>query len=266
MAYTYEIPLLVSSSEDAGAYNVNSNRSRFDVDLPQEIKIPRDAKNVTVHVSDATLWYVPFNISTALGNNKFALDVQGDQVYTVTIPDGLYDLSSVAHAINVGLVNQGLASGIITFVGDAASQKVVINYTAAGLRVDFTVANSCRLIMGFNSAVSPAAYTTGPFSVYGDIEAAFNTIDYFLIHSDIVLGGIPNNGKSTSVIARILINGAPGTQLIFEPQNPIKIPSQRLAGSTISRIHMWVTNQDGVTQPEFQNENFSALIVISYQL
>ena len=266
MAYTYEIPILVSSDESSGAFNVNSARNRFDIEFPQELKIPREAKNITVSVTNATIWYTSFNISAALANNKFYLDVSADQVYTVTIPDGLYDLSSVAHAINVGLVNQGLASGIISFVGDSASQKVVINFTVAGLRVNFTGANSCRVIMGFNNAVSPAAYTTGIYSLYGDTTARFNTIDYFLIHSNIVTGGIPNNGKSTSIIARVLISEAPGSQLLFEPTNPINIPSQNLAGMSISRLHFWVTLQDGTTLPDLNQENFSVLLVIRYQM
>jgi hypothetical protein len=265
-AYTYELPILVSSDEASGAFNVNPGRSRFDVSFPQEIHIPQLAKNVTVSVTNATLWYTSFNISVALANNMFYLDVQGDAVYAVTIADGLYDLSSLAHAINVGLVNQNLDSGIITFTGDPASQRVVINFTLAGLRADFSGANSCRLIMGFNNTLSPLAYTTDIHSLYGHNTAQFNTIDYFLLHSDIVNGGIPVSGKSTSVIARVVIDTAPGTQIIHAPNQPIRIPAQHLAGTSINRIHCWVTTQDGYTQPDLNTENFSILMIITYQM
>jgi hypothetical protein len=263
---TYEIPLLVSSNEAAGAFNVNEQHSRFDVELPQPLSIPKMAKNITVSVTNATIWYTSFNVSEELKNNHFYLDVSGDAVYNVTIPDGLYDLKSIAHAVNVGLVNQGVDSNIITFIGDPASQKVVINFTRAGLRVDFTGANSCLEIMGFSNAVHPAAYTTDIYSLYGTTTAYFNTIQYFLIHSDIVSGGIPVNGKSTSVIAQVLIDGPPGSQLIYSPNNPIYIPSQRLAGMNLSRLHFWITLDDGVTQPNLNNEHYSVLLVIKYQL
>jgi hypothetical protein len=266
MSYIYEIPILVSSSEAAGAFNVTPGRNAFDIAFPQEIKIPQLAKNISVSVPNATMWYTSFNISAELGNNKFALDVSGDAVYTVTITNGLYDLSSLAHAINVSLVNQGLQNGIITFVGDSASQRVVINFTVAGLRVDFTIANSCKSVMGFNSIVAPVSYTTGAYSQYGDVTAQFNTIDYFLIHSDIVSGGIPVSGKSTSVISRVLINSAPGTQIIHEPQNPVNIPSNNLAGRSINSLHFWLTLQDGVTRPDLNTVDFSVMLVIKYQL
>ena len=261
---TFEIPLLVSSNELSGAFNVNTAKSRWDVDFPQEIKIPKNARNVTVECSSATIWYTSYNISSALGNNKFYLDVSGDAIYTVTINDGLYDLSALAHAINVSLVNQGLSSSIITFTGDTSSQKVVINFTVAGLRVDFTSPNSCRLIMGFSNAVFPASYTTSKFSIYGDIVASFNTVDYYILHTDLVIGGISINGKSTSAVARVLITNPPGSQIEFEPNNAIKIPSQHLAGTNISRLHCWITSQDGA-EPQF-TDNSSMLLVIKYTI
>ena len=261
-----QIPILVSSNEASGAYNVPTERNKFDVNFNQEMNIPREAKNITVEVSNATIWYTSFNISAALQNNIFALDVFGEQIWTVTIPDGLYDLSSFSHAINVGLVNQGLISNIVTFTGDNATQKVIINYSVSGLRVDFTVINSCRSVLGFGEAVYPVAYTTATQSIYGDTTANFNSLDYFLLHSDIVGGGIPDNGKSTSVVARVLITSPPGNQLIFEPRNPIRIPSQQLAGSSISRMHCWVTTQDSVSLPDLNNEEFSILFVIRYTM
>ena len=186
-------------------------------------------------------------------------------LYTITINDGLYDLSGFAHAVNVAIVNAGLANGLITFTGDAATQKVVINFTAAGIRIDFTGANSCRGILGFNSAVVPAAYTTDILSVYADTVATFNNIYYFLLHSNIVAGGIPVNGNSTSVIARVLIDTTPGNQIIFSPQNPVKIPAQSLAGRSINTLHFWLTDQSNVQRDQNQ-EDFSILLVIKYQM
>jgi hypothetical protein len=261
---TFEIPLLVSSNQESGAFNVSAAKSRWDVSFPQEIIIPKNARNVSVECSSATIWYTSYNISSALGNNKFYLDVDSDAIYTVTINDGLYDLSALAHAINVSLVNQGLASSIITFTGDTSSQKVVINFTVAGLRVDFTGSNSCGPIMGFTSAVFPVAYTTGKYSIYGDLIASFNKVDYYILHTDLVIGGISINGKSTSAVARVLISSPPGSQIEFEPNNAIKIPSQHLAGTRISRLHCWITDQSG-NFPQFTDPS-SLLLVIKYTI
>ena len=118
MASFIEIPLLLSSSTAAGAFNVSTGVDKFDVSFENEIKIPQHARNITVEVANASIWHTAYNISAALANNLFYLDVSGDAVYTVNIPDGLYDLSSLANAINLSLVNQNLASNIITFTAD----------------------------------------------------------------------------------------------------------------------------------------------------
>jgi len=267
MAYNYSIPLLLSSDTTSGAYNLNTGNSRWDVDFAQDVQIPQGAKNITVSVSNATIWYTSANISASLGNNKFYLDVDTDAVYTVTLADGLYDLSALAHAINVSLVNQGLASDIITFTADTSTQRVVINLSVAGLRIDFTGANACNTELGFSAAVNPAAYTTAVASIYGDTEAALNSVDYFLIHSSLVTGGIPINGKSTSVVARVLIDTSPGSQILYEPQVPVHVTAQHLAGSSVHRLHTWITTQDGVTLPVFgANDQASVLLNIQYQL
>ena len=78
--YTYEVPILVSSDEASGAFNVNEGRSRFDVAFSVPIRIPQLAKNVTVSVTNATIWYTSFNISAELKNNRFYLEVQGDKM------------------------------------------------------------------------------------------------------------------------------------------------------------------------------------------
>lgn len=261
----YTIPLLLSSSTATGAYNVTTGRDRYDIALDQEIDIPAAAKRVTVEVESASVWYVQYNISAALQNNRFYLDVSGDAIYEVELADGLYDLSALAHAINVSLVNQGLASDIITFTADPSTQRVIINFSRAGLRADFTQTNTCRSILGFNAALRPTAYTTAVASVYGDSTAQFNALDYYLIHSDIVSGGISINGKRNSTVARILINTAPGSQIIYAPPNPIRIQSDNLIGRRITNVHSWITDQDNRTL-NFNGEEWSYSLLIRYYM
>lgn len=90
-------------------------------------------------------------------------------------------------------------------------------------------------------------------------------MDYFLIHSDIVNGGIPINGTYSSIVARVLITSSPGTQILYEPQNPVRIPCQHLAGSTVSEVHSWITDQNN-NSIDFNNENLSFQLIIRYQL
>ena len=265
MSSFIEIPILISSSTSAGAYNVSAGIDQFDVSFRNEIKIPQHARNITVEVANASIWHTAFNISAALNNNKFYLDVNFDTVYTVTIPDGLYDLTSIAAAINVSLVNQNLPSNVISFTADTATQKVIINYSVMGLRVDFTQANTCRSVLGFNSAVVPAAYTTDNISIYADVSAYFNLIDYFLIHSSIVSGGLSINGTLSSIAARVLITATMGSQILYTPHIPTRIPCGHLVGSTITNLHSWLSDQDG-NAVNTNGEDWSYLCIIRYQI
>ena len=122
----FQIPLLLSSDVTVNAFNVSSGGDQWDVNLDNEIAIPQHVKQVSIEIVRATMWFTTYNISAERNNNKFYLDVQGDAVKTVTLSDGLYDLSTLAHAINVGLVNQSLASGLVTFTPDNATQRVLL--------------------------------------------------------------------------------------------------------------------------------------------
>ena len=135
----------------------------------------------------------------------------------------------------------------------------------AGLRVDFTQANTCREILGFSNAVVPPAYTTDNISIYATDTAYFNLIDYFLIHSSIVSGGLSINGTLSSIASRVLITSTMGSQIIFEPHLPTRIPCGHLAGSTIQRIHSWLTDQDN-NAVNTNNEDWSYLLIIRFQL
>ena len=60
-----EISLIVSSDPDAGAINVSSDGSQFEIQLDGEgIVIPKDAINVNVSVEESTVWWVIPNIIT----------------------------------------------------------------------------------------------------------------------------------------------------------------------------------------------------------
>lgn len=265
MSAEHQIPILLSSSPNAGAFNVSPGNDKFDIFIDQEIEIPNDAKRITVEVQNASIWFTPFNISAALGNNLLYLDVSGDAIYMVTLADGLYDLSALAHSINVGLVNQGLASNIITFTPDLATQKVIINYSVSGIRIDFTQPNTIRSIIGFANAVVPVAYTTGVISIYGANEATFNQIDYFLIHTDLVNGGIRVNGRQTNVVARVLVNSTVGSQILYQPHEAVRVPAQSLAGRKISNIRSWVTDQSN-NSLDFGGESWSYSLLIRFYM
>lgn len=261
---TFEIPLIVDSDEKAGAINKSADGSTFEIELDDPITIPANAINVHVQVQEATIWWVIPNIITDV-NDTFSLDDGlGGGPYVIQIAQGLYNLSGLQQAIESALVTAGSASGQFTFLSDNATQKVIIRLNAIGVTVDFTVADTFHIILGFlgTDILGPTGVAQTDFTATN--TAAFNTIDYFLIHSDIVPQGIRTNNSYNQTIAQVLIDTSPGSQIVSRPFNPPKVEAQNLIGALRRRLKFWLTTQDGVTLVDTNNENWSARVIISY--
>lgn len=261
---TFEIPLIVDSSAAAGAINKSIDGSTFEIELDDPITVPADAINVHVQVQEATVWWVIPNIIAGV-NDTFSLDDGlGGGPYIVQVAQGLYDLSGLQQAIESALVTAGSASNQFTFLSDNATQKVIIRINAIGVTVDFTVANTFHVILGFLSTdtLGPTVVAQTDFTATN--VAAFNTIDYFLIHSDIVPQGIRTNNSYHQTISQVLIDTPPGSQIVSRPFNPPKSEAQNLVGSIRRRLKFWLTTQDGVTLVDTNGESWSARVIISY--
>lgn len=257
----YEIPLVVDSSPSQGALNITSDGSSFEINLDTPITIPKDAKQCYLQTTQATVWWVIPNIVTGV-NDKFNIDDGVNPAYDITIPQGLYDVENLENAIKTGISNLGGDENIINLVADSSTQKVIIRLNLIGAIVDFTVANSCRVIMGFNSAVIGPS-TVDPQDFIAPNQAAFNTVEYFLIHSDLTPHGIRTNNNETGVISQVLINVSPGSQIVHQPFNPVRIPCNNLIGSKIKRARFWITDQSN-NLINTNNETWSAGLSIKY--
>lgn len=264
----YHLPLLVSSDTNQGAENVSSDGSYFEIYFERPIIIPKKAMNVSVTVQEATVWNVVANITTGV-NDQFELsyfDGAITVVYTITIPQGLYDLPTLDDTLNRLLVNAGSPSNLITLVGDNATQKTVIDINVVApntVAIDFTIANSVREVLGFDSQLIPAQ--SGPVSIQSDNPARFNNIEYFLIHSSLVGRGLRIGDNYNNTIAQVLIDNSPGNQIISRPFNPPPIPAQEIAGNKVSSARFWLTDQAN-NRLDTNGEIFSCRLVIHYYM
>jgi hypothetical protein len=156
----------------------------------------------------------------------------------VTIPQGLYDLTGLNTSILTQLENLGSRtnpSPLINLSADSNTQKVNIKYNYNNVYIDFSQANTFREILGFNSQVY-GPYIAAPINVLAPNTAAFNQINYFLIGSDLVRQGIRFNNTYAGVIAQVLIDVSPGSQIVSTPFNPSKIQCDELIGSKRSNL------------------------------
>jgi hypothetical protein len=206
-------------------------------------------------------------IITTTVNLHFDRERQGTGVtdYDITLPQGLYDLNLLNTAVATQLENEGASStseAIVSFNADNATQKVNIRLPFPSSSVDFTRAQTPRAILGFNSQmVGPEP--SAPINVLAPNTAAFNQVNYLLLHTDLTNLGIRFNNQYSQVVSQILIDRPPGSQILFNPFNPARISVPELIGSTRTSIRVWLT--DDQNRPVNTNgEEFSARFKIQY--
>jgi len=264
----HEFNLLASSNPADGALNITPDGSRFTVQLDNPIMIPKAALNVTIDVEQATIWWVVPNIITGQ-NDKLYITAPsvGDVLtpYVVTVPQGLYDLTGLNQAIQRELSNLGAKiapESVITLSPDDATNKVEVRLPYLGTSIDFTPADTFRDILGFNSQVIPPTIVA-PDVILADNTAQFNTIDYFLLHSDLCDEGIRINNKYSETVAQVLIDSPPGSQIVYAPFNPARVSANRLAGARRSRLLFYLTDGEGKAV-NTNGEFFSMRLSIRY--
>ncbi len=265
-----ETNMIASSDPDAGAINISADGSRFEIQLQDAIQLPAEAINVQIAVEEATVWWVVPNIITG-ENDKMYITVPNVvdvlTAYVITIPQGLYDLSGLNQAIARELSNAGAKidpSNTVLLTADEATQKVEIVLNYLGSQIDFTQPDTPREILGFNSQILGPT-VIAPYTQIADNVAGFNTVNYFLIHSDLTNKGIRFNNNYNQTISQVLIDVAPGSQIVSRPFNPARINAQELAGAKRTNIRFWLT--DDKDRPVNTNgEYFTCRVVIKYLL
>lgn len=271
----HEINFIVSSDPDNGAKNVNALGNRFEVVLDEPILVPQQAENITVSMEEATVWWTVPNIITGTNDLMQVTDTGAGaapsggpaNVYNIVIPQGLYDLSALNEAIQREIGNDAGGAGfldppLISLSADDATQKVEININYTGVSIDFTIAQTFREILGFNSAVvgPPAA---APTVYLADNTAAFNTVNSFLIHSDIVRRGVRFNNSYQQILDQVLIDVPPGSQIVQTKLRPPVIPEHVLAGIPRNTLKFWLTNESN-EDISTAGEYFTVRFVIRY--
>lgn len=224
-----------------GASNVSAAKDAFTVTLQPPLHLPRSAYNVYVQVTNASVWNTSPNIITGVNDKIYTRVDPNGPWYFFAIPQGQYGVSELNSAIVRGLQNVGLG-GAWNISGDAPTQRVVINLNNQNSEIDFTQPDTPRLLMGFNSQIIVTQALT---HIYSDKEAQFNNINAFAIRCDLVDSGISLNGVTSQTIALVPITSEPGSLIVYNPTNPLRIPADRLAFGPQQTIHVKITNENG---------------------
>ena len=256
--------LSFSSNSSFGANNVRNSGSTFDVALHNPIKIPANAVDCDMFLTQASIWNTSPNISAAYRNNKFYLKKDSNN-YTFTIPDGLYSLTDLSATLSRLFVNAGLPTNTVVLSGDLSTQRTVLTYPLAGVQVDFTQNNSVRDVLGFNSRLSPAAVSTPGLSDNSDNIAKFNRINSYFIRSSMLENGMTINNYGGGLIGNVLITEKPGSQINYQPVNPIPINAENLIGKSIRNISFDLLD-DSFRNVDTNGELWSFTVSIKYKI
>lgn len=287
-----QFSIIFSSDPLNGAANIsagpNDAGSRFSVTLRSNpIQIPVKAKSCTLFVPTATFWWTMLNIVTGVNDTFAFIFKSGPNAgiqKQVSVPQGIYNLTSLSSAINLQLLNvyPTLPSNPITFTADQSTQRVILVFNFDFIQVDFTVAHNMQKMLGFYGTTSlefpqnltlqdfvpdPNVYPGGSFvnqAVYANQVANFNTIDSLLINSS-QLGatGIATNGNNYYSICNPSITVPVGQQNVYTTTLPPIVNADHLIGKTISNIDMSLTDQDG--RPVNTNgESWSVMVTFNY--
>lgn len=254
-----------SSDTTVGATQVQNNGSTFAVALNTPIAIPKGAVDCTIGINSAAIWYVNPNISAALGNNQFRFTTSQAPAgtYTITLQDGLYSLDGLNSTLSNEIVNLGLPANLFVISGDDATQSTIITYSTAGDSIDFTIPNSLRNILGFNSLVYTAP--SADFNLYSPNPAAFNADNSYLISTDLISVGLSINNQSYGILVNVPITAAPGSQIIYSPQNIVWTDASDIIGNQKQFVRFRLTNQS-LVPINTVGETWQFTLVIKWKL
>ena len=146
---------------------------------------------------------------------------------------------------------------------DSATNNTVLTFLTAGDEVDFTINNSCREILGFDSRLAPLTPQSAGWSEYSDNNAKFNRVNSYAIRSNIVSEGIPINNTSAGMLASIPITTTAGRQIIYTPQNATKINCDELIGQSKSNFDFSLVDQELRPTPTL-GEYYSFILTFRY--
>ena len=263
-----EINMLVTSDPNQGAVSRSPDGSSFSIQLDEALAIPKEARNVSATVMQSTVWWVIPNLIEGVNDTFYitapnTADVLTNYIFPIT--QGLYDLNALNTAVQRELQNLGAKispNPVISFAPDDATQRVQMTFNYPNMSVDFTQPQTFREILGFDPLVYQNLLVS-PLTILAPNVAAFNTVNYFLIHSDLTYRGIRFNNNWNQTIAQVLIDVPPGSQIVSSPFNPAKVNCQELAGTKRTRLRFWLT--DDQDRPVNTNgEYWTARIAIRF--
>lgn len=254
--------LMVSDS------NVSTNKdstynNAFTIVLNSPLKVPHDAKNISVSCPSANIVNFFYNVSATLGNNimYYTDDVALPQKYTITFPDGAYDFSDMNQEIKMSLIANSLAIDTLKFYSQPYTQKISIAIkNGFGVKMP----NGVAQLLGYPHVTGTTYFNAGATTMYYDAteSAKFNNIISLNLNCDLVSSNY-FNGQFSNLLSSIPITASVGRIINYTPYIPIKIDCPQLAGSVVNSISLMLMDQ--LNRAVTISEAWNASITIEWE-
>ncbi len=264
----YELPFIFDSGNTSTSQVTTTDGSGFTVTLEVPLIISEKSKYAWITVYNATVWNNTFNIVLNV-NDQIEVEYFDGFItvnHTLLVPSGLYDLQHLQAAVVREFIRVGLPDDLFILVPDTSTERVIFQFNYSGIQIDMTdggTPRNFRGILGFNSRLIPAVPTTGIQFEEGDVVAAFNTTNYYLLHSDLIHRGIRINGIYQQTIALVNIDVKPGSQINYNPQVTPRIPANELIGTKRKTIEFWLTNNNN-KRVDTNGQSWSVSLIVHY--
>ena len=248
------------NSAQASYVDLATSRANFIMNPP--LSFPeRTRLKVALHSFSFTNFFI--NISAAKANNLiyYTDNIAIPNKYSVTVPDGSYSVSDLSDAINVGVINNTHSDGLIVLTPDFSSNRVLFTISTIGWQVNM-LAGTPYVLLGctLNQAI-PVALTTVPNqSELAPAVAAFNDLLNIYVHTNLSNNSI-FNGNQSNIIGNIIPTASVGSIQSSESTNLIWLDASELAGSILSSISIYLTNQNNVSIA--LSDNFSLTLLVA---
>jgi hypothetical protein len=228
---------------------VSADGSRVDIGLDEPLRFSASSVVTSVEISIANIWNSSPNISVAKNNNTLTYLIGGVTQPVITIPDGLYSITTLNAEIVRNIVNDGKPSNTLALAGNNSTGKSIFTF-ATGVQVNMT-ASTVRPVLGFDPGTYPAVPPTiDGTSVEGQNFAAFADTLNWVIKSNVVPNSIAINNRGLNVIGVIPIQSSVGSITNYTPFNPLKVGNNELRGKTISDFYVQICDSAGVGLPQ----------------
>ena len=234
--------------------------------------------------SDFTIYYGPSTITLSIPNGIYTIGELQTQIndlvkantsitsdFVELSVNGLPGFAQFNNLLKViwtdgvftGSIEFPLVNGLGNTIGfnDGVIYNYNISYTS-GIRngqLFFDISNSLSEVLGFESDTSYLASSI----VTGTKVPRINDYNFYLLRMDIVDRGIRFNDKYHHIVEVILIDVAPGQQILTRPVHPPTIPIDNLIGRPINRIRVELLKDD-LTPAPTGGENYYARICLKY--